>query len=177
MELIVRRGVRTEKVTVERAGDGRGFRVQVGDGVYTVDAARAGGPAAGKEGGGLLSLRIDGGHHEVAVDPLGEGRYRVSSRHGAGEVEVHDPLTHLAREATAASGARGKARVTAMMPGRVVALLAAEGAEVKAGQGIVVLEAMKMENEILADRAGVVLKIFVRDGQSVESGEPLFEIE
>ena len=113
----------------------------------------------------------------MAVHALADGRYRVSSRHGAAEVEVDSPLAHFARQATAGSGARGKARVTAMMPGRVVALLAAEGAEVTAGQGIVVLEAMKMENEILADRDGVVRRLFVTEGQSVEGGEPLFEIE
>ena len=169
MELIVRHRDRTEKVSVDRAGEGRGFRVQVGDVVYTVDAARAGRL--------LHSLRIDGGQYEVAVDPLDDRRYRVSSRRGAAEVEVDSPLTHFAREATAGSSARGKARVTAMMPGRVVALLAKEGAEVTAGQGILVLEAMKMENEILADRDGVVRHLFVTQGQSVEGGEPLFEIE
>ena len=101
----------------------------------------------------------------------------MSGRRGAGEVEVLDPLAHLARQAGAAAGARGKERVSAQMPGRVVALLAAEGDEVKAGQGVVVLEAMKMENEILADRDGVVRKLFVAEGQPVESGEPLFELE
>ena len=63
------------------------------------------------------------------------------------------------------------------MPGRVVTLLVGEGETVKAGQGVVVLEAMKMENEIQTDVAGVVKKIFVEEGQSVEGGDPLFEIE
>jgi pyruvate carboxylase subunit B len=62
------------------------------------------------------------------------------------------------------------------MPGRVVAVLAREGEEVAAGQGIVVLEAMKMENEILADRAGTIRALFVQPGQAVEGGDPLFEI-
>lgn len=181
MKFVVRQGDRVEKVAVEPID--AGFRITVGDAVYTVDAARAGGAAgaagAGGRGadGGLLSLRIDGGQYEVAVHPAGDGRYRVSTRRGAGDVEVLDPLAHLAREAKAASGVRGKERVNAMMPGRVVALLAQEGAEVTAGQGILVLEAMKMENEILADRDGVVRKIFVAEGQPVERGEPLFEIE
>jgi len=56
-------------------------------------------------------------------------------------------------------------------------LLVGEGDSVAAGQGIVVLEAMKMENEIDSVVAGVVKKIFVEAGQSVEAGDPLFEIE
>jgi acetyl/propionyl-CoA carboxylase alpha subunit len=166
VELIARRGERTEKVSVTRDGDG--LRVTVGDAAYAVDAAAS---------GGLHSLRIDGAHYEVAVQPLGDGSYRVSGRRGADDVEVLDPLAHLARQSGAAAGARGKERVTAQMPGRVVALLAAAGDEVKAGQGVVVLEAMKMENEILADRDGVLRKLFVAEGQPVESGEALFELE
>jgi biotin carboxyl carrier protein len=63
------------------------------------------------------------------------------------------------------------------MPGRVVAVLAEEGARVEAGQGVVVLEAMKMENEIRAERAGTLARLHVRPGQAVEGGDPLFEVE
>ena len=66
--------------------------------------------------------------------------------------------------------------MTAYMPGRVVAVLVEEGDEVAAGQGVVVLEAMKMENEIRAEVAGKVIKLHVRPGQSVEGGDLLFEI-
>jgi biotin carboxyl carrier protein len=62
------------------------------------------------------------------------------------------------------------------MPGRVVAVLAAEGEAVEAGQGVVVLEAMKMENEIRAEHAGTVGRLFVQPGQAVEGGDPLFEL-
>jgi pyruvate carboxylase subunit B len=62
------------------------------------------------------------------------------------------------------------------MPGRVVELLAAEGDEIEAGQGIVVLEAMKMENEISSEHSGTVHKIHVEPGSTVEGGDPLFEI-
>jgi biotin carboxyl carrier protein len=56
------------------------------------------------------------------------------------------------------------------MPGRVVRVLAAAGDDVAAGQGLVVIEAMKMENEIRAPRAGRVLELGVREGQAVEAG-------
>ena len=64
-------------------------------------------------------------------------------------------------------------QVMAMRPGRVMALLAKEGADVRSGQGIVVLRSMNMKDEILADRDGV-RRLFVAKGKSVESGEPLF---
>jgi biotin carboxyl carrier protein len=93
------------------------------------------------------------------------------------EVEVVDPLTHLARQAHVSAGGAVRRQVTAYMPGRVVAILAAEGTPVEAGAGVVVLEAMKMENEIQAEGAGVVRKILVEVGQAVEGGDPLFELE
>ena len=91
-------------------------------------------------------------------------------------VEVRDPLTHLAHSSGAASPHDGKRAVHAYMPGRVVAVLVAEGARVEAGQGVVVLEAMKMENEIRSELEGVVAKLHVAPGQSVEGGDLLFEI-
>jgi glutaconyl-CoA/methylmalonyl-CoA decarboxylase subunit gamma len=82
--------------------------------------------------------------------------------------------------ALAALGARaptgGAGMVTSPMPGRVLKLLVAEGDEVAAGASLVVVEAMKMENELSAARAGKVLKVFVVAGQKVESGARLVEI-
>jgi biotin carboxyl carrier protein len=169
MDLIVRAGEREERVAVERTAGG--YRLRLGDAVVEVDAVTAG-------GNGLLSLRLGGDHYEVAVDAeRGGDRYRVSTRRAAAEVEVLSPLDHLARQTAGAAGARRAERVTAYMPGRVVAVLVEEGAEVAAGQGVVVLEAMKMENEIQAEHPGVVRKILVEPGQSVEGGEALFELE
>jgi biotin carboxyl carrier protein len=167
MDLIVRSGEREEKVRIRR-GDG-GYEVTVGDRTYQVDAATA--------RSGLYSLRIAGVQHEVAVSRQGEGAWQVSTSLGSERVEVADPLTHLAARAGSAKGGRRRQTVKAYMPGRVVALLVAEGAEVVAGQGIVVLEAMKMENEIRAEHDGTVTKIHVQTGQAVDNGNPLFELE
>jgi biotin carboxyl carrier protein len=172
MDLVVRQGEREEKVRVRRV-DG-GYEVTVGDRTYQVDAltARA----------GLYSLRIErdaqhDAHHEVAVRPQGEGTYWVSTAQGAGPVEVVDPLTYLAAQTLGGKGAKRRQRVDAYMPGRVVAVLVQEGEAVAAGQGVVVLEAMKMENEIRAEHEGVVSKIHVQPGQAVDKGDPLFEME
>ncbi|HYO13381.1 MAG TPA: biotin/lipoyl-containing protein, partial [Thermoanaerobaculia bacterium] len=112
----------------------------------------------------------------VAVRRQGEG-YWVSTSQGSGPVEVTDPLTHLAAQTRGGKGGRGRQRVTAYMPGRVVTLLAEEGQPVTAGQGILVLEAMKMENEILAESDGTITRIYVQPGQAVETGDPLFDVE
>ncbi|HEX5718962.1 MAG TPA: biotin/lipoyl-containing protein [Thermoanaerobaculia bacterium] len=166
MDLIVRHGEREERVRVRRNGDG--YEVTVGERTYQVDAATA--------RGGLRSLRIDGSHHEVAVRQEKDA-YRVSTPSRACLISVTDPLTHLAAKSNSGKGRRRNEKVTAYMPGRVVAILAQEGETVTAGQGIVVLEAMKMQNEIRAENDGTLIKIHVQSGQAVEGGDPLFELE
>ena len=165
MDLIVRHGEREERVRVRRIGTG--YEVTVGERTWQVDAATA--------RPGLRSLRIDGGHHEVAVRQV-KDNYWVSTPSSAGPVSVTDPLTHLAAQSHSKGGRRNE-KVTAYMPGRVVAILAQEGEAVTAGQGIVVLEAMKMQNEIRAEHDGTLLKVHVQPGQAVEGGDPLFELE
>jgi biotin carboxyl carrier protein len=66
--------------------------------------------------------------------------------------------------------------LSAPMPGRVVKVLVAPGAAVAKGAGLVVVEAMKMENELLSPRSGVVEKVFVAAGDAVERGAPLVEV-
>lgn len=167
MELIVKVDGREERVAVRRGTEG--YEVTVGATPYHVDAAEL--------RNSLWSLRLDGVHHEVAVRPAGEGTWRVAAREAAWTAEVADPLTHLARQVQAASGGRRRQRIAAYMPGRVVSILVQEGDEVRAGQGILVLEAMKMQNEILAEHDGTVTRILVEAGQSVDGGAPLFELE
>ncbi|MES1245032.1 MAG: acetyl-CoA carboxylase biotin carboxyl carrier protein subunit [Acidobacteriota bacterium] len=166
MELIVRQGEREEKVRVRKDGDR--YEVKIGERTWTVDAKTA--------RGGLRSLLIDGAHHEVAVSLRGED-YWVSTRDGGGPVAVTDPLTHLASQTRAGGGGKRRQKINAYMPGRVVALLVEEGQEVTAGQGVVVLEAMKMQNEIRAEHDGKITRIHVQPGQAVEGGDPLFEMD
>jgi biotin carboxyl carrier protein len=170
MDLIVRSGSREEKVKIRRDDDS--YDVTIDDRTYRVEVAttRAGGQS-------LRSLLIDGAQHEVAVRHQGEGVYWVSTGQGAVAVEVSDPLTALATQSRTAKGGRRRQTVKAYMPGRVVTLLATEGEEVAAGQGVLVLEAMKMENEIRAEHGGMVTRIYVQPGQAVDNGTPLFELE
>jgi biotin carboxyl carrier protein len=167
VELIVTVAGRTERVRVERHGGA--LRVQIGERWYDIDQATV--------GAGQWSLLAGGEQFEVAVLPRGAGRWWVSSSRGGVLAEVTDPLSHLASQGAGGRGAKKRAQVTAYMPGRVVAVLVGEGDTVQAGQGLLVLEAMKMENEIQAEHEGVVKRVMVDKGQSVEGGDVLFELE
>lgn len=166
MDLILQRDGRETNVHLESTA--RGWEVTIEGRVYHVDAARV--------RGSLHSLVIEGAQHEVAVQERGKGVWRVSHPGGLEEIEVMDPIAYLARQAQAAAVPGGPKIVKAQMPGRVVKILAGEGEAVDAGAGVVVLEAMKMENEIQADFAGFVSKLFVATGRAVESGDALFEL-
>jgi biotin carboxyl carrier protein len=158
---------RTERrVSIER--DGSRFRISIDGERYVVDRATL--------DDSLRSLVIDGRQFEVSTQSDGDGRYRVSAHGRDSAVEVRDPLRHLAMGSGAHAQADGKRAVHAYMPGRVVAVLVEQGRPVEVGQGVVVLEAMKMENEIRAEVAGVVTRLHVKPGQSVEGGDLLFEI-
>ncbi len=78
---------------------------------------------------------------------------------------------------SAGKGGAGKAMVASPMPGKVVKLLVAEGDDVQADQGVIVVEAMKMENELKSAVAGKVKEIYVKEGEVVESGAKLIFVE
>ena len=120
----------------------------------------------------FYTILVDGRSYEVSVEATGDA-YRV--RHQASEqlVELSDP----SRRARERDRAVGPAKIVSMMPGRVVRLLAAEGDEIEEGQGLVVIEAMKMENEVGSPKAGRLKSLDVEDGQTVDSGTLLAVVE
>ncbi len=125
-------------------------------------------------GGGFASLLIDGTSHEIGLEATPQG-YRVLFDDDSLSVELQDAT----RDANAAPrrAAAGLLRILAPMPGRIVRLLVEPGHDATAGQSLVVMEAMKMENEIRAPRPGRVREVAVREGQAVESGAPLVVLE
>lgn len=165
MKRYLQSGEREVEVQIEMVSDR--IEVQIDGRCYSIDAVPA---------GPLRSLIVDGKQYETSALSQGNGSYLVHAGDFEGEVTVLDPLEKLAGGRNGA-GARGSHKVTAYMPGRVVSLLVAQGDQVESGQGILVLEAMKMENEIQAETSGVVKQFFVEAGQAVESGDPLFELE
>jgi biotin carboxyl carrier protein len=124
-------------------------------------------------GAHFLSLLIGGRSHEVGLRATPRG-YTITLDHEVVEVE----LEAAGRGALPrAKGEAGPLRVTAPMPGKLVRLLVEAGQAVEAGQGLVVVEAMKMENELRATRAGRVKELLAREGQAVETGALLVVVE
>lgn len=106
--------------------------------------------------------------HRVHARRHGRGRYSLSLDGWRYEVEALDERTHAIRELTAATaGPAGPAPLVAPMPGLVVRVLAAPGDEVRAGQGLVVVEAMKMEHALSAPFDGSLAELVVRVGDAV----------
>ena len=123
----------------------------------------------------VLSLIIDGHAYEVKREQtatdlhlwVGSTRFPV---------ELHDPRSLRSRKGYAQDD-KGPRKIVAPMPGRVVRLLVTEQAEVEAGQGIVVVEAMKMQNEIKSPKKGIVKKITTTAGAAVNAGDVLAIVE
>jgi biotin carboxyl carrier protein len=121
----------------------------------------------------FYSILTGGRSYEVSVEADGEV-YQV--RHGAAQqrVTLSDP-SRRARER--ARGGDGPEKIVSMMPGKVVRVLVEQGDTVSEGQGLMVIEAMKMENEIAATREGKIASIAVAPGDNIEGGAPLLVIE
>lgn len=166
MKYFVRIGARTVDVDV------RGGRVSV-DG-EEFDAHLAGIPDTP-----LVHLLVGGDSWTVATQALeGPGRWALGAVGERVEVEVVDERTQAIRALTGKpAGPAAGGVVKAPMPGLVVRVTVAEGDRVAAGAGLVVVEAMKMENELRAPRAGTVLKVHVKPGVAVEKGAPLVTLE
>jgi biotin carboxyl carrier protein len=114
--------------------------------------------------------KLDPGCHSVLI---GGRSYRVMA--GVAGVEVFDPRNLRSRKTGTAH--QGRHEVTAPMPGKVVRLLVALGDAVEPGQGLVVVEAMKMQNEIKSRKAGRVLEVRTKPDAAVTAGEILLVVE
>lgn len=122
---------------------------------------------------GVYSILIDGRSYEARVEETPSALVVVLDGRRF-EIEVRDPR-RLSRKSGRA-GADGVQTVAAPMPGKVVRVLAAAGDAVAAGQGLLVVEAMKMQNEMKAPRAGTVLSMSAKEGATVAAGEVLATI-
>lgn len=117
-------------------------------------------------------------HRVVVRRGEGRGRYTFWLDGHRFEVEALDERTRAIRELSgAAAGPTGPAPLVAPMPGLIVRVNVQEGDAVQPGQGLVVMEAMKMENELRAQSAGTVKAVQVKPGTAVEKGAVLIELE
>ncbi len=148
---------------VSRDDDGH-FRVVLDGVAHVVDLVRPTPDA--------FHMLIDGQSWEAGAAPR-EGGWLIDVLGLSAEVDVVDPR----RAVVVRSAARGGKVISAQMPGRVVRVLVAVGDTVKKGQPLLVLEAMKMENELKAAGDGLVAELYVAEGQAVDLGARLVRFE
>jgi biotin carboxyl carrier protein len=147
--------------------------IQIGGRTREIDWERSGAQIAAVEPG-IYSVLIDGRSYEARVEESEGGVIVIIDGHrfAAG---IRDPR-RWSRQA-GRQGGEGRLNVTAAMPGKIVRLLVAEGDTVAAAQGLLVVEAMKMQNEMKAPKAGRVVSLTAREGTTVAAGDVLAAIE
>ena len=170
-------GGRRRQVVVTRSGDG--FAVSVDGRTWQVDAARI--------DAHTLSLLVEDGLRAVPHKRVSSNEVTIATDPVSGELAVHVGATPVAvtlngrrrwgRKDEGAGTGTGPQRLAAPMPGKVVRVLVTAGDLVTARQPVVVVEAMKMENELRASRDGTVAEIHVREGMSVDAGALLLVIQ
>jgi biotin carboxyl carrier protein len=163
MKLEVKLGGRTRTVELERA-NGR-WRASLDGRAVEIDPVEV--------SPGTYSILLDGRSYEVSVRAVPEsGTLRVQSGAEEFSAEVLDPRAWGGRRHGALE-AEGRQQVLSPMPGKVVRVLVKAGETVEAGQGLLVIEAMKMQNEIRSPKSGIVERLLAAEGQAVTVGETL----
>jgi biotin carboxyl carrier protein len=156
----------TKTVGLTEIDDSR-FEITIDGETVHVDAV--------KSGRTIYSIIEDGKQFEVIIDESGAHGFDVLVGGQLLHLKALDERSRLL-SATAKTVASGPQRVEAEMPGKVVKVLVPSGTAVGEGEGVVILEAMKMENEIKSPIEGVVTEFGVAEGQTVESGALLFVV-
>jgi len=123
-----------------------------------------------------FSVLLNGKSHEILVTPSPNGTLTLQAAHREFVAEVIDPRAWRGRRHGALE-AEGRQQILAPMPGKIVRVLVQVGERVEAGQGLLVVEAMKMQNEIRSPKSGTVDRLLVKEGQPVNAGEVLAWID
>lgn len=164
MKFIARENERELDVEVQRHGTG--YRVRIGDRWMEADFINI--------GRFVRSLRLEDGTQLSLVHHREGSSHEISVGGSTVKVEIIDPIAAKRRRRDDEMGAAGV--VKALMPGRVVRVAVAKGERVKKGASLLILEAMKMENDIVAPADGTVDELYVTPGQTVEAGADLLHI-
>src|SRR5215475_11413259 len=167
MAFVAKLGEQTYTVEIEETGKGL-YRVSVDGNEFFVDGK--------KTGRTNYSLIVDNRSFEIEVDNA-EDEYRVLVDGRNYHVNLVDERRVRVGGAQSDLQLEGRQRVSVPMPGKVIEVLVSEGDSVEKGQGLVIVEAMKMENEVRSPIAGEVKEIKVKPGDAVEGGAVLIIIE
>lgn len=155
------------ELAIEELANAGSFEVNLGGKKISADLKQAG-PA---------SFSVIIGNRSFDLDVIRQGdEFVVVSRSGAVRLTLEDARRRL-MHSRAAREVSGKVQMRAMMPGRVLSVWVQLGDQVVANEGVMVIEAMKMENELKSPKAGRVIEVKVTPGQTVEKGELLIVIE
>jgi biotin carboxyl carrier protein len=157
---------------------GRTVEVEVDGDRVTVDGRVVTASLSTVPGTPLRQLQVDGRPIALAMEAAGKGIWGLTVAGERWDAEVVDERTRHIRSLTGAGErSQGAGVLRAPMPGLVVRVQAQPGEAVTAGAGIVVLEAMKMENELRTTAAGTIKSVHARAGETVEKGQILVEFE
>jgi biotin carboxyl carrier protein len=154
--------------TVELQREGSGWRVSVNGVGVDVDAVEI--------APNVFSILLNGESHEVRITVASDGTLTLQDRHHEFIAEVIDPRAWRGRRHGAAE-VEGRQQIVAPMPGKVIRVLVKVGDQVEAGQGLLVVEAMKMQNEVRSPKTGKVEKLSAKEGQAVNAGDTLAWID
>ena len=163
-----------EPRAVELRPEGDGWHVSLDGRAWHISMVRAGDRWSLLVGAADGDRARGGRSYDVLFEPGDGGAWRVHVDGDTVSAGLRSSAHRLRRHGASEGG---DGRVVAPMPGRVVKVLVAPGARVEARQGVVVVEAMKMENELRAPRAGIVREVRVAEGASVEARAVLVVIE
>jgi len=174
LELLLNNQTYKLEIRERQSTPGSALVVRVGDKDYVVDY-RSLDPS-------FYSLIIDGRSYQAIVSQIsGSSRessvFEVNLEGKSYRIQVLDEATRRLRGSRRGLAALGQQVIVAPMPGKVLKLLVRTGDAVEPGQGIVVVEAMKMENELRASAPGTVKEIKVSEGLAVNAGDPLVVLE
>lgn len=150
--------------TVELERDARGLRITLDGRSIDADAVEI--------DPNTLSLLFEGQSYELRLMQLPDGLLKIQVGEQEFAAEVTDPRAWRGRQHGSLE-AEGRQQVVAPMPGKIIRLLVNQGERVEAGQGLLVVEAMKMQNEIRSPKSGTVERILAKEGQTVNAGDVL----
>ena len=153
---------KTHIVEVEQRGDS--WQAKLDAESYIADVVQA--------APNTFSVLLDGRSHEICVTTSPNGTVHLHTGGFEFSAQVIDPRSWSGRRHTGAE-AEGCQQVVAPMPGKIIRILAAVGEKVEAGQGLLVVEAMKMQNEIRSPKNGTVERVLAAEGQAVNAGDVL----
>lgn len=157
----------TERV-VELERDANGWRISLDGEAVDADAVEI--------APNIFSILLNGKSYEIRITPTPSGALTLQTGRHEFTAEVTDPRAWRGRRHSVLE-AEGRQQILAPMPGKIIRVLVQAGEKVEAGQGLLVVEAMKMQNEIRSPKSGTVERLLVKEGQPVNAGEILAWID